>query len=142
MTRNHPLDFLKTLYLNAELSAVNAPLLPIHQEIISLPHDLRLCITMTPFLRDSRRRRPSCWENISTRRRAFKGFETARWEQRWSALLRNFAMPGTHVDPSVQLKTLGSVLAPKLRIGRFKATDKLLAALEQRIVMQSSNPSK
>ena len=45
-----------------------------------------------------------------------------------------FAMPGARVDPSVKLETLGSVLAPKLRIGRFKATDKLLAAIKQRIV--------
>jgi site-specific recombinase XerD len=43
----------------------------------------------------------------------------------------------TRVDPSVKLETLESVLAPKLRTGRFKATDKLLAALKQRIVMQS-----
>ena len=48
----------------------------------------------------------------------------------------------TRVDPSVKLETLESVLAPKLRTGRFKATDKLLAALKQRIFMQSSNPSK
>ena len=46
------------------------------------------------------------------------------------------------VDPSVKLETLESVLAPKLRTGRFKATDKLMAALKQRIVMQSSNQSK
>ena len=51
-------------------------------------------------------------------------------------------MPDTHVDPAVKLETLGSVLAPKLRTGRFKATDKLLAARKQRIVMQSSTPSK
>jgi integrase/recombinase XerD len=48
----------------------------------------------------------------------------------------------TRVDPSVKLETLESVLAPPLRTGRFNATDKLLAALRQRIVMQSSNPSK
>ena len=45
-----------------------------------------------------------------------------------------FAMPGARVDPSVKLETLESVLTPKLRTGRFKATDKLLAALKQRIV--------
>ena len=48
----------------------------------------------------------------------------------------------TRVHPSVKLETLGSVLAPKLRTGRFKVTDKLLAALKQRMVMRSSNPSK
>jgi site-specific recombinase XerD len=35
----------------------------------------------------------------------------------------------TRADPSVKLETLESVIAPKLRTGRFKATDKLLAAL-------------
>ena len=44
----------------------------------------------------------------------------------------------TRVDPSVKLETLESVLAPALRTGRFKASDKLLAALKQRTVMQSS----
>ena len=48
----------------------------------------------------------------------------------------------TRVDPSVKLETLESVLAPPLRTGRFKATDKLLAALRRTIVMKSSNPSK
>jgi site-specific recombinase XerD len=48
----------------------------------------------------------------------------------------------TRVDPSVKLETLESVLAPKLRSGRFKATDKLLAAIKQRIVMQSARSSK
>ena len=51
-------------------------------------------------------------------------------------------MPGTHVDRKVQPKTLKSVVARKLRTGHFKATDKLLAARKQRIVMQSSKPAK
>jgi len=46
------------------------------------------------------------------------------------------------VDPSVKLETLESVVPPQLRTGRFKATDKLLAALKQRTIMQSTNPSK
>lgn len=48
----------------------------------------------------------------------------------------------TRVDPSVKLETLESALAPPLRTGRFKASDKLLAALKRRIVMQSSTPPK
>jgi integrase/recombinase XerD len=31
----------------------------------------------------------------------------------------------TRVDPSVKLEVLESIVAPKLRSGRFKATDKL-----------------
>ena len=46
-------------------------------------------------------------------------------------------MPGARVDPSVKLEILEFVLTPKLRTGRFKATDILLAARKQRIVMQS-----
>lgn len=48
----------------------------------------------------------------------------------------------TRVDPSVKLETLESVIAPQLRTGRFKATDKLLAAIKQRTIMQSVKPSK
>jgi hypothetical protein len=35
----------------------------------------------------------------------------------------------TRVDPSVKLEALESVVPPKLRSGRFKATDKLIASL-------------
>jgi hypothetical protein len=35
----------------------------------------------------------------------------------------------TRVDPSVKLEVLESIVAPKLRSGRFKATDKLIASL-------------
>jgi site-specific recombinase XerD len=48
----------------------------------------------------------------------------------------------TRVDPSVKLETLESVLSPKLRTGRFRATDKLLAAIKRRNVMQSERSSK
>lgn len=48
----------------------------------------------------------------------------------------------TRVDPSAKLETLESVIAPELRTGRFKATDKLLAAIKQRTIMQSKRPSK
>lgn len=48
----------------------------------------------------------------------------------------------TRVDPSVKLETLESVVPPQLRTGRFKATDKLLAAIKQRTIMQSVKPSK
>jgi integrase/recombinase XerD len=36
----------------------------------------------------------------------------------------------TRADPAVKLETVESVLAPKLRSGRFKATDKLMALLK------------
>jgi hypothetical protein len=37
----------------------------------------------------------------------------------------------TRADPSVKLETLESVVPPKLRSGRFKATDKLIASLKE-----------
>jgi integrase/recombinase XerD len=43
----------------------------------------------------------------------------------------------TRVDPSVKLEVLESVVAPKLRTGRFKATDKLIASLRPRNFMRS-----
>src|ERR1035437_8414953 len=41
----------------------------------------------------------------------------------------------TRADPSVKLEALESVIAPKLRTGRFKATDKLIALLKAASVM-------
>jgi integrase/recombinase XerD len=38
----------------------------------------------------------------------------------------------TRVDPAVKLEALESVVPPKLRSGRFKASDKLIARLEAR----------
>jgi integrase/recombinase XerD len=46
----------------------------------------------------------------------------------------------TRADPTVKLETLESVLAPKLRSGRFKATDQLIASLKARTVMQREKP--
>jgi hypothetical protein len=43
----------------------------------------------------------------------------------------------TRVDPSVKLEALESVVPPKLRSVRFKATDELIAVLETRTFMQS-----
>jgi integrase/recombinase XerD len=43
----------------------------------------------------------------------------------------------TRVDPSVKLEVLESVVAPKLRTGRFKATDKLIASLRSQNFMRS-----
>jgi integrase/recombinase XerD len=48
----------------------------------------------------------------------------------------------TRVDPSVKLETLESVVPPKLRSGRFKATDKLIASLKAATLMRSKKPSK
>ena len=48
----------------------------------------------------------------------------------------------TRVDPSVKLETLESVVPPKLRSGRFKATDKLIAQLKKATFMPSKKPSK
>jgi site-specific recombinase XerD len=47
----------------------------------------------------------------------------------------------TRADPTVKLETLESVIAPRLRTGRFKATDKLIALLKSVPVMRSEmNP--
>jgi site-specific recombinase XerD len=48
----------------------------------------------------------------------------------------------TRVDPSVKLEALESVVPPKLRSGRFKATDKLIASLRPATLMRSKTPSK
>jgi integrase/recombinase XerD len=42
----------------------------------------------------------------------------------------------------VKLEALESVIAPKLRSGRFKATDKLIASLRAAPIMRSKKPSK
>jgi len=47
----------------------------------------------------------------------------------------------TRVDPSVKLETLEAIIAPKLRCGRFKATDKLIDSLNPRSVMRSNSHS-
>lgn len=46
----------------------------------------------------------------------------------------------TRADPSVKLEALESIVAPKLRTGRFKATDKLIAALKMQSVMRRDKP--
>ena len=46
----------------------------------------------------------------------------------------------TRADPSVKLEALESVVAPKLRSGRFKATDKLIASLKLPSVMRREKP--
>lgn len=46
----------------------------------------------------------------------------------------------TRVDPSAKLEALESVVAPKLRSGRFKATDKLIATLKEQTVMRRRKP--
>ena len=43
----------------------------------------------------------------------------------------------TRADPSVKLEALESIVAPKLRSGRFKATDKLIASLKSGSFMRS-----
>jgi integrase/recombinase XerD len=48
----------------------------------------------------------------------------------------------TRADPSVKLEALEAMIAPQLRTGRFKATDKLIASLTSRSVMRSTTPSK
>ena len=47
----------------------------------------------------------------------------------------------TRVDPSVKLEALESFVAPKLRSGRFKATDKLIASLRAGSFMRSRTAS-
>ena len=48
----------------------------------------------------------------------------------------------TRVDPSVKLEALESVVPPKLRSGRFKAPDKLIAWLRTATFMRSKNSPK
>jgi integrase/recombinase XerD len=48
----------------------------------------------------------------------------------------------TRADPTVKLEALESVIAPKLRSGRFKATDKLIASLRAGSFMRSEKTSK
>jgi len=48
----------------------------------------------------------------------------------------------TRADPSVKLDALESVVPPKLRSGRFKATDKLIASLRAATLMRSKKSSK
>jgi site-specific recombinase XerD len=48
----------------------------------------------------------------------------------------------TRADPSVKLEALEAMVAPKLRSGRFKATDKLIASLTARSVMRSITRTK
>jgi len=43
----------------------------------------------------------------------------------------------TRADPMVKLEALESAIAPKLRTGRFKATDKLIALLKDATIMPS-----
>jgi site-specific recombinase XerD len=43
----------------------------------------------------------------------------------------------TRADPSVKLEALESIVAPKLRSGRFKATDELIASLQTGTFMRS-----
>lgn len=47
----------------------------------------------------------------------------------------------TRADPSIKLEALESVVPPKLRSGRFKATDKLIASLQAGFVMRSKKAS-
>lgn len=47
----------------------------------------------------------------------------------------------TRADPSVKLEALESVIAPKLRTGRFKAADQLIAMLKATPVMRSEKSS-
>ena len=43
----------------------------------------------------------------------------------------------TRTDPSIKLEALESVIPPKLRSGRFKATDELIASLQNGTIMRS-----
>jgi len=48
----------------------------------------------------------------------------------------------TRADPTVKLEALESVIPPKLRTGRFKATDKLIASLQAGSFMRREKPSR
>jgi site-specific recombinase XerD len=47
----------------------------------------------------------------------------------------------TRADPTVKLEALESAMAPKLRSGRFRASDKLIASLMATPIMRSKNRS-
>jgi len=47
----------------------------------------------------------------------------------------------TRADPTVKLESLESAIAPKLRTGRFKASDNLIASLRAGSFMRSGKPS-
>lgn len=47
----------------------------------------------------------------------------------------------TRTDPSIKLEALESVIPPKLRSGRFKATDELIASLQDGTIMRSKKIS-
>ena len=47
----------------------------------------------------------------------------------------------TRADPSIKLEALESVVPPKLRSGRFKATDELIASLQAGSIMRSKKTS-
>lgn len=48
----------------------------------------------------------------------------------------------TRVDPSIKLEALEAVTPPKLRSGRFRASDKLIASLKGSSFMRRKEPSK
>lgn len=48
----------------------------------------------------------------------------------------------TRVDPSIKLEALEAATAPKLRSGRFRASDKLIASLTDRSFMRREERSK
>lgn len=48
----------------------------------------------------------------------------------------------TRADPSIKLEALGAVTAPKLRSGRFRASDKLIASLKPSSFMRRDARSK
>ena len=48
----------------------------------------------------------------------------------------------TRADPSIKLEALNAVTAPKLRSGRFRASDKLIASLTARSVMRREERSR
>lgn len=48
----------------------------------------------------------------------------------------------TRADPSIKLEALEAVIAPKLRSGRFRASDKLIASLTTRSFMRRAERSK
>lgn len=48
----------------------------------------------------------------------------------------------TRADPSVKLEVLNSIVAPKLRSGRFKATDELITSLQEGSFMRSKKTAE
>jgi site-specific recombinase XerD len=107
-------------YLLAKHAAVASQICPSLQQKRVTPHVLRHTCAMTILQATKDIRKVSLWLGHSN-------MQTTEIY--------------TRADPTVKLEALESAIAPKLRSGRFKATDKLIASLKAVTVMRSEKDS-